>query len=234
MKSHTNWVVDGDRNSTFFHLSIIKHKNHNRIHCLRTSTNEWVNDQKDIPNLIAQYFKDLFTSSLTHFYHDSFSLIGGLSLNAMASNIADDIPFDKEIQDALFFLKPFKAPGPDGLHPIFFQKMWPMVVEILCTDIKNAFTSSSIPNGWNDCLISLILKIKNPETVQQFRLIGLCNTTYKIISKILVNRIKLVLETLIFPCQASFVPKRKGTDNILILQELVYSFSKKKGASLVM
>ncbi|GKU99672.1 hypothetical protein SLEP1_g12482 [Rubroshorea leprosula] len=135
----------------------------------------------------------------------------------------------KDIQDALFSLKPFKAPGPDGLHPIFFQKMWPVVVEILCTHIKNAFTSSSIPNGWNDCLISLILKIKNPETVQQFRPIGLCNTTYKIISKILVNRIKLVLETLISPCQTSFVPKRKGTDNILILQDLFTPFPKKKG-----
>ncbi|GLT27442.1 hypothetical protein SLA2020_024390 [Shorea laevis] len=82
---------------------------------------------------------------------------------------------------------------------------------------------------WNNCLISLIPKIKNPETVKQFRPIGLCNTSYKIISKILVNRIKPFLDSLISPCQASFVPGRKGIDNVIILQELVYSFSKKKG-----
>ncbi|GLT97187.1 hypothetical protein SLE2022_147640 [Rubroshorea leprosula] len=229
MKSRTNWVVDGDRNSKFFHLSTIKHRSHNRIHCLRISTDEWVSDQREISNLIVHYFRDLFTSSLAHSYHDSFSLIGGLSSNTMASYVDDDIPSDKEIHDALFSLKPFKAPGPDGLHPMFFQKMWPVVAEILCSDIKNAFCLSSIPEGWNDCLISLIPKINNPETVQQFRPIGLCNTTYKIISKILVNRIKPILESLISPCQASFVPGRKGTDNILILQELVHSFSNKRG-----
>ncbi|GKV21615.1 hypothetical protein SLEP1_g31576 [Rubroshorea leprosula] len=229
MKSRTNWVVDGDRNSKFFHLSTIKHRNHNRIHCLRISTDEWVSDQREISNLIVHYFRDLFTSSLAHSYHDSFSLIGGLSSNTMASYVDDDIPSDKEIHDALFSLKPFKAPGPDGLHPMFFQRMWPVVAEILCSDIKNAFCLSSIPEGWNDCLISLIPKINNPETVQQFRPIGLCNTTYKIISKILVNRIKPILESLISPCQASFVPGRKGTDNILILQELVHSFSNKRG-----
>ncbi|GLT63635.1 hypothetical protein SLA2020_361850 [Shorea laevis] len=96
--------------------------------------------------------------------------------------------------------------------------MWDSVRSILYSDIRNIFSSASILTEWNECLITLIPKTKAPETVQQFRPIGLCNTTYKIISKIIVNRMKPALDDLISPCQTSFVPGRKGIDNVLILQ----------------
>ncbi|GKV43678.1 hypothetical protein SLEP1_g50939 [Rubroshorea leprosula] len=229
MKSKTNWMVDGDRNSKFFHLSTICHRSHNRIHCLRVSTDEWINDQGAITNLIKDHFKNLFSSSLLCSYHDSFSNLGVSSMAFGELSMLDAIPNDMEIHDALFGLKSFKAPGPDSLHLGFFQKLWESVKNTLCTDIKNIFASATIPIEWNECLVTLIHKTKSPETVHQFRPIGLCNSTYKIISKILVNRMKPVLDSIMLPCQASFVPGRKGIDNVLILQELVYFFSKKKG-----
>ncbi|GLT58567.1 hypothetical protein SLA2020_314490 [Shorea laevis] len=229
MKSRTNWIVDGDRNSKFFHLSTIRHRNHNKIHCLRISDENWICDQDSIINLIRNHFIHLFTSSLDYSYHDSFSNLGVAVVEPHNLTFLDNPPTEKEIQDALFGLKPFKAPGPDGLHPGFFQRMWDSVRSTICSDIGNIFSSTSIPADWNECLITLIPKIKAPETVQQFRPIALCNTSYKIVSKILVNRIKPVLDTMISPCQASFIPGRKGIDNVLILQELVHSFSKRKG-----
>ncbi|GLT61796.1 hypothetical protein SLA2020_344780 [Shorea laevis] len=229
MKSRSNWIVDGDKNSKFFHLSTIKHRNHNRIHCLRSSNEEWITDPRGIANLIRNHFVHLFSSSLEHSFHDSFNNLRVDSSSLIDLSGLDGIPDDQEIRAGLFCLKPFKAPGPDGLHPAFFQKLWDSVKEVICADIKQAFSSTTIPVEWNNCLISLIPKIKNPETVKQFRPIGLCNTSYKIISKILVNKIKPFLDSLISPYQASFVPGRKGIDNVIILQELVYSFSKKKG-----
>ncbi|GKU90851.1 hypothetical protein SLEP1_g4795 [Rubroshorea leprosula] len=229
MKSKSNWIVDGDRNSKFFHLSTIKHRNHNRIHCLQTSYEDWICDQQAIVDLIKNHFMHLFTSFLDCFYHDSFSNLGVGILESYDLSFLDNPLTNEEIHNALFGLKPFKALGPNGLHPSFFQKLWDSVRSILCSDIHNIFSSASIPAQWNECLITLIPKTKALETVQQFRLIGLCNTTYKIISKIIVNRMKLALDDLISPCQASFVPGRNGTDNVLILQELVHSFSKRKG-----
>ncbi|GLU03918.1 hypothetical protein SLE2022_210890 [Rubroshorea leprosula] len=171
----------------------------------------------------------LFLSSLVYSFHDSFADLGVNSSDSLDLFGLEDILDVQEIKDAIFCLKPFKSPRPGGLHPVFFQKLWESIKEIVCVDITQAFSSASIPTDWNDCVISLIPKTKSLETVQQFRPIGLCNTTYKIISKILVNRMKPLLGSLISPCQASFVPSRQGTDNVIILQELVYSFSKKKG-----
>ncbi|GKV18821.1 hypothetical protein SLEP1_g29153 [Rubroshorea leprosula] len=80
----------------------------------------------------------------------------------------DNSPTEKEIQDALFELKPFKALGPYGLHLGFFQRMWDSMRSTLCSGIGNIFSSTSIPTDWNECLITLIPKIKAPEIVQQF------------------------------------------------------------------
>ncbi|GLT52118.1 hypothetical protein SLA2020_254760 [Shorea laevis] len=122
MKSRTNWIVGGDRNSKFFHLSTIKHRHHNRIYGLRISNDGWVSDQATITNLIRNYFMDLFTFSLDCSYHDSFSTLGVLTSDHVDLSHLELPPTDKEIHDALFGLKPFKAPSPDGLHPAFFSE----------------------------------------------------------------------------------------------------------------
>ena len=58
---------------------------------------------------------------------------------------------------------------------------------------------------------------------------SLCNTIYKIVSKIVVGRLRPHLDKLISPNQAAFVPGRKGLDNIVIAQELLHSLDTKKG-----
>lgn len=70
--------------------------------------------------------------------------------------------------------------------------------------------------------IALIPKVKNPESISQFRPISLCNFSYKIISKILANRLKKWLPKIIEPEQSAFVQDRQIQDNILIVQEVLH------------
>ena len=86
-----------------------------------------------------------------------------------------------------------------------------------------------LPSALNDTFITLIPKVPNPETVTQFRPIGLCNVTYKLITKCLVNRLKKVLPDLISPIQSSFVPGRQITDNVIVMQEVLHSMRRKTG-----
>ena len=77
--------------------------------------------------------------------------------------------------------------------------------------------------------IALIPKIQGLETLGNYRPISLCNTVYKVITKIIVARLRPYLDKLISPMQTAFVSGRKGIDNIIIAQEIIHGHGKKKG-----
>lgn len=80
-------------------------------------------------------------------------------------------------------------------------------------------------NEINETYISLILKTKNASQVGDFQLISLCNVIYKIISKVLVNRLKSILPNIIFPNQSDFIPNRLISDNVLGAFETLHTLS---------
>ena len=126
-------------------------------------------------------------------------------------------------------MKPYKALGIDGLHAGFFQRFWLLVGESVKCEIKEVFRSQKVPEFLNQTIVALIPKQVGPETVSHYRPISLCNTIYKVISKIIVSRIRPLLPHLISPVQTAFLEGRRGTDNVIIAQELIYSLMKRKG-----
>jgi hypothetical protein len=81
----------------------------------------------------------------------------------------------------------------------------------------------------NHTNIALIPKVDNPSQVNHFRPISLTNFNYKIISKILSNRFKPLLEKLISPLQSAFLKGRSIHDNIVLAHEIFHSMKHKQG-----
>ena len=136
---------------------------------------------------------------------------------------------DQEIKNALWTMKPFKALGPNGLYAGFFQHFWLLVGDSVKCTVKEAFAASKVPQNLNKTLITLIPKLLGVDKLSNYRPISLCNTIYKIITKIIVMRIRPLLPRIISPMQSTFVPRRKGLDNMIITQEIIHTMSGKKG-----
>jgi hypothetical protein len=130
-----------------------------------------------------------------------------------------------DIETAIKSFKPLKVPGPNGFHPIFFQKYWHIIGDSVTRYIQDIFRQQKIPQNLNSTLVCLIPKVANPESISQFRPIGLCKTLYKTITKILVLRLKPFLNDLIHPYQASFISGRKASDNVIMVQEIIHSMT---------
>lgn len=91
-----------------------------------------------------------------------------------------------------------------------------------------------MPTYLNQTLVVLILKRIGPKLFGHFRLISLYTIVYKIVSKVIVNRIRPFMQQFVSPLQAAFIPGRKGHDNMIITQEILHSMEKKKDCSGVM
>ena len=85
-----------------------------------------------------------------------------------------------------------KAPGPDGMPPMFFQHFWPMIEGDVTHSVLSWLNSGTIPHPLNHTFITLIPKKKNPNVVSDYRPISLCNVLYKIFAKVLANRLKKI------------------------------------------
>ena len=193
----------------------------NHIASIKDERGLWLSDESEVMEHFRSGFVSLYTTSLEAAFrvpsHDvswqiHFSEQAKASMGAMVTM--------EEIKDALWSMKPYKAPGPDGLHAGFFQRFWLVVGDSVKEEVMRAFTERKVPDYLNKTLIVLIPKIQGPETIGNYRPISLCNTIYKIISKIIVARIRPHLEQLVSPYQTAFVPGRRGADNVIIVSRV--------------
>src|ERR1044072_3110055 len=128
-----------------------------------------------------------------------------------------------EVKDAVFEMGPLKAPGPDGLQALFFQYQWHIIGNSVIQFVQQCFNDPQQVTQVNETLLVLIPKIEAPERIIHYRPISLCNVIYKIVTKVLTNRLKRAMADLVSPNQCSFVPGRHSSDNIIISQEIFHS-----------
>ena len=125
-------------------------------------------------------------------------------------------------------MHPTKAPGPDNMSAIFFQKYWGIVGNDVICMVLNVLNSNMSMVEINKTNITLVPKIKNPTKMTDFRPISLCNIVYKLISKVLANRLKVILPQIISENQSAFLSRRLITENVLVAFELMHYLEHKK------
>ena len=136
-----------------------------------------------------------------------------------------------EIEEVIKAENPNKAPGPDGFNAHFFKVFWPIIGNDVCEAITDFFQHSLLLNQVKSTFIVLVPKSENASSPDKFRPISLTNELYKIISRILVHRLRSIIGKILSLMQSAFIPGRSIADNILLAQDLIHNFHLLRGPS---
>ena len=198
------WLKNGDGNTKFFHSVIM---GINDIHGV------WKEGSNDRADVLIQYYSELFTTSSPTIHQEALHHIPQMITEDMNKELTSRFE-EWEVNQALKQMAPMKAPGPDGMLPLFFQHFWPMIEGDVTHSVLSWLNSGTLPNPLNHTFITLIPKKKNPTLVLEYRLISLCNELYKIFAK--------VLNSVINENQSAFAKGHLISDNILIAFETLH------------
>ena len=138
-------------------------------------------------------------------------------------------PFDPtDVRTTLFQMAPSKAPGIDGFTAGFFQRHWSILEKDLVPAVLDFLNGGELPTGLNDTSITLIPKVRHPQSITQYRPISLCPVPYKIAAKAITNRLKPWMDSIVGEEQSAFVRGRLITDNVLVAFESIHSMKRRK------
>ncbi|XP_048611432.1 uncharacterized protein LOC125585793 [Brassica napus] len=225
-KSRVFWLREGDRNTKFFHALTKQRRARNKITQLQDVNGNIVEDEEGLVAVATSYFRQIFESSNPEDIEEALAQVPTTITGAINENLTVPVT-EWEVKLALFAMHPEKAPGPDGMTALFYQKFWDIVKDDLTLMVNNFLIEGTVVNGLNDTNICLIPKTAKPNDMAQFRPISLCIVSYKIISKVLCQRLKKVLPGLISETQSAFVAGRQISDNIMIAQEVFHALRTK-------
>eukprot|EP00253_Pinus_taeda_P015209 PITA_15209 len=222
VKSRRLWLKAGDRNSDFFHKQSQARKKFNSISEIKEENNTH-KDIQSIKNVAFLHFKILYsekegqgqTSSLVN---EVPTLISARKNQFLEAEVTND-----EIKSALFAMEPDKAPGPDDFTARFLQIYWQIVEKDLGRMVRKSQACQKIGGSTNSAFLALILKEKGANTFSRFRPISLCNIGYKLITKVIANRLKTILPSIIPENQGGFIQGRQIVDNFILVQEVIHS-----------
>ncbi|GKA31462.1 RNA-directed DNA polymerase, eukaryota, reverse transcriptase zinc-binding domain protein [Tanacetum coccineum] len=181
------------------------------------------------PKFVDHFSKFLGTEDEVFPIEDPDSLF----INKLDAQCADYMVrpvLDDEIKFAMFSIEDDKAAGPDGYTSKFFKTAWNIVGGDVCAAVKEFFYSSKLLGEFNANLISLVPKLQTPLKITDYRPIACCNVVYKCISKVITNRLKEGLGSIVDSNQSAFIPGRQISDNIFLAQEFMHGYGRKGGA----
>ncbi|GJW06935.1 RNA-directed DNA polymerase, eukaryota [Tanacetum coccineum] len=229
-KAKVKWAVEGDENSGFFHGVINKKRNIRSIRGVMVD-GKWIDNPKNVKKEFLDHFSNRFSKPGKPMATLQMEFPNQIQLeqrNDLESDVTND-----EIKKAVWECGTDKAPGPDGFTFGFFRKFWHLVENEVQDAVRYFFYNNDLPNGCNSSFIALIPKIPDANLVKDFRPISLIGSIYKIIAKILTNRLVGVMGGIVNEVQSAFIADRQILDGPFILNEMLSWCKKRKKQSLI-
>lgn len=217
-KAKCDFVRFGDRCSKFFHDLIKRNNKRNSIVAITKRDGLVVTDEYEIAAEFVDYYSNLLRTSTRRTRLNKESLGNGKTLDFnMKQSLIAEITFE-EIKQAVFDIDDERCPGPNGFSSLFFKDTWEVTGEDVVRYVEEFFESGKLLKQWNHAFIALVPNSSHSNKVTDYRPISCCNVFYKIISKILANRLRVIVSDIVDLAQTAFLKDRSIVDNIHLAQ----------------
>lgn len=145
-RARADWLKHGDRNTNFFHQYASSRKKKNIIKGLVDDSGTRHEDSNIMLSMVKNYFTQLFQSEVHEINEAALDPVKLRVTLEMNQNLMAPFSYE-EVKHALFSIGDLKAPGPDGLHSIFYKRFWHMLGDDLVQEVLQAINSATIPEG---------------------------------------------------------------------------------------
>ncbi|XP_016192211.1 uncharacterized protein LOC107633090 [Arachis ipaensis] len=222
---------DMDKNTRYFHNLASARRKNNRIDSL-VINGRLVRNQSRIKGAITGFYKDLYRRELA----PTIGICDGLvkQIEDEEAAMLETMPSPEEIREAVWDCESSNAPGSDGYNMNFIKKCWGEIGQEFTTAVLDFFQSAKLPTDANVTWVTLAPKFMGAKEIKDLRLISMVGCVYKVISKVLVRRMRSVVPGLVGKTQSAFVKGCKIHDGALIACETVQWLKvRKKQAAII-
>ncbi|GJW06163.1 RNA-directed DNA polymerase, eukaryota [Tanacetum coccineum] len=223
-KSKVRWAIEGDENTSFFHGMINKKRSQLAIRGILVD-GLWVSDPQIVKDSFLNHFEGRFRKPSSNGLKINFSFPNRLTQDQVM-DMEREVSRE-EIRSAVWNCGDNKSPGPDGYTFEFFKKYWRFIGSDFCEAVEHFFKFEAFAKGCNSSFITLIPKKMDAKFVTDFRPISLIGCVYKVVTKILANRLAMVISSIVSNTQSAFLSERQILDGPFIINE-VLSWCKRK------
>ncbi|KAJ1704376.1 hypothetical protein LUZ63_004155 [Rhynchospora breviuscula] len=195
-------------------------------------------DEKTIRTIFLNYFQNLYCPSRSNLTQEEdlgcaareeiFTQLNQFQhkqIPTTANQKLSSLPNFYEVRRTLFEMGPDKSPGPDGFTARFLQLNWHILGPDIVQQVKLVFQNEEVPVEWLKGHVTLIPKSPEPLTPAEFRPISVGNIMYRLVMKLIANRLKPHIKNIIAQEQNAFIKGRSITDNLIMVKEILHSFS---------
>ncbi len=225
IRSRIQEYEEGEKSTRFFYAKIKQREKSKFISQLQDEEGNIYREQKDLLRLVHKYYTELYTSqnpeenNINNFLSDYPVILTGSHIN-----YCDGFIKQHEVIQALRDMKNNKTPGLDGLPKEFYINTWEILGPTLTDVLNNCFLRGQLGDKMNMGNITLLFKKNDKSLLKNWRPISLLNVDYKIISKVLANRLRKILPDILHASQACGIPDRKIHHHLHLLDMIVTNY----------